>query len=102
MAPCELTREQREEARWRILRTIYAGRPIALLDTMIWRTLHDLSLPLSLADVQRELDYLESRKLVELKKLDDDTWLAELTWHGVDVVEYTVDCGPGIARPRKR
>ena len=26
---------------------------------------------------------------------------ADLTRHGVDVAEYTVDCEPGIARPAK-
>jgi hypothetical protein len=94
----ELTREQREEARWRLLRAIYFGRPLATADTILWRALHDIALPITLKQVRQELDYLESRKLVEIKKRPD-VWLSELTWHGVDVVEYTVDCVPGIARP---
>jgi len=28
-------------------------------------------------------------------------WFGKLTREGVDVVEYTVLCDPGIARPRK-
>jgi hypothetical protein len=27
--------------------------------------------------------------------------LAELTRYGVDIVEYTIACEPGIARPKK-
>lgn len=29
----------------------------------------------------------------------DNDWAAELTRYGVDIVEYTIGCEPGIARP---
>jgi len=38
---------------------------------------------------------------VILKRHEGAPWTAELTRHGVDVVEYTVECEPGIARPKK-
>lgn len=89
---------QREEARWRILATLNAGRPTSVTETLLHRVCNDLQLPLSQLDIRRELDYLASRKLVSVNKTQQ-VWLAELTYVGVDVVEYTVPCEPGIARP---
>ena len=28
-------------------------------------------------------------------------WFADLTRHGIDLAEYTVDCDPGISRPTR-
>jgi hypothetical protein len=33
----DLEQKQREEARWRILRVLDAGRPISVSETIIWR-----------------------------------------------------------------
>ena len=49
----------------------------------------------------RELDYLADRDLLEVRKEPGGRWHAELARYGVDVVEYTVDCDPGIGRPAK-
>ena len=95
----ELTREQREEARWRILRALDAGRPVPVTETILWRALHDLRLPISMSGIRRELDYLEHRQLVRIEDRTAEVWTAELTWHGVDLVEYAVPCASGIARP---
>ena len=65
----DIERAQREETRWRILRCLDAGRPGFVAETIIYRVLVDIHLP--------------------------------MTPNGVDVVEYTVDCDPGIARPKK-
>jgi len=51
-------------------------------------------------DVRRELDYLCERGLAEINK-NRPVWFAKASWHGIDFVEYTVDCFPGIARPEK-
>jgi hypothetical protein len=51
--------------------------------------------------LRRELDYLEHRGLITLKRLEVAPWLVGLTWAGVDILEYTTECGPGIARPKK-
>lgn len=101
MHEVDLDRAQREEARWRILRALDAGRPQPVAETLIWRTLTDIELQLSPHDVRRELGYLESRGLVEILNRDEPTWLARLTRHGIDFVEYTIDAQPGIARPKK-
>ena len=51
-------------------------------------------------ELKREVDYLKERELVELKVDPLGEWSAKLDRYGVDVVEYSVECEPGIARPR--
>jgi hypothetical protein len=97
----DLEQKQREEARWRIMRVIDAGRPIAVAESIIWRVLVDIGLPFSLIAVRRELTYLHDLGILELQGVDTDTWLVRLTAHGVDVVEYNDKAPAGIARPRK-
>lgn len=99
MADVNLDRVQSEEARWRILKVLDAGRPTTVSESIVFRVLHDIHLPLSPQDVRRELDYLERRGLLRLSDKDSPTWQAELTRHGIDVVEYTTPVEPGIARP---
>ncbi len=97
----DFEQKQREEARWRILRVLDAGRPIAVSENIVWRVLHDIHLPMSVRSVRREIDYLKDLGLVEIEGEDTDTWFAKLTALGVDVVEYTVAAPAGVARPRK-
>jgi hypothetical protein len=52
-------------------------------------------------ELRRELDYLEERELLEISGRDSVQWNAKLTRVGVDLVEYTIPCEPGIARPQK-
>lgn len=97
----DMERAQREEARWRILRALDAGRPTPVSETIIWRVLRDIKLSITAQGLRRELDYLRDRELITILNEDSPTWSADLTRYGVDVVEYTVDCDPGIARPAK-
>jgi hypothetical protein len=97
----DLEQRQREEARWRILRVVDAGRPIAVSEQIVWRVLTDLKIALSLNQLRRELSYLQDLGLLELDGEDCDIWFAKLTAQGVDVVEYTAKAPAGIARPRK-
>lgn len=97
----DLEQKQREEARWRILRVLDAGRPIAVSESIVWRVLHDIRLPMSANSVRRELAYLQDLSLIEIEGENSETWLARLTARGVDVVEYTLEAPAGIARPRK-
>lgn len=101
MHEVDLEKAQREEIRWRILKTLDAGRPLPVVETIILRVLQDINLPATPSSLRRELDYLRDRTLIELHCEDCPTWTAELTRTGVDVVEYTVPCEPGIARPKK-
>ena len=97
----ELEQKEREDARWRILRVLDAGRPVGVNERIVWRVLHDVKIGLSPMQVRRELEYLQDLGLAKLEDVETETWLAKLTAHGVDVVEYTVDSPPGIARPKK-
>jgi DNA-binding transcriptional ArsR family regulator len=97
----DLEQKNREEARWRILRVVDAGRPIAVSEQIIWRVLADIKLALSLNAVRRELAYLRDLGLLELEGEGTETWFAKLTASGVDVVEYNFPSPAGVARPRK-
>ena len=97
----DIEQKRREEARWRILRMIDAGRPVPLSEHIIWRILNEIKIPFTMNEVRRELQYLRDRNLITIEGEDTDTWYGKLTWHGIDLVEYTVAAEPGIARPRK-
>jgi hypothetical protein len=97
----DLEQKNREEARWRMLRVVDAGRPIAVSEQIIWRVLADIKLSLSLNTVRRELTYLRDLGLLELEGETGETWFAKLTASGVDVVEYNFPSPAGLARPRK-
>jgi DNA-binding transcriptional ArsR family regulator len=97
----DLEQKQREEARWRMLRVVDAGRPIAVSEQIIWRVLADIKISLSLNTVRRELAYLRDLGLIELEGEGTETWFAKLTASGVDVVEYNFPSPAGVARPRK-
>ena len=94
-----LEKARREIARWRILRILDAGRPGKVNEQLIGLALNDAECQLTATELRRELDYLRDRKLVLVHGEGSSAWSAELTHYGVDVVEYTVDCYPGIARP---
>ena len=97
----DLEQKNREEARWRMLRVVDAGRPIAVSEQIIWRVLADIKLSLSLNTVRRELAYLRDLGLLELEGEGGETLFAKLTASGVDVVEYNFPSPAGVARPRK-
>jgi hypothetical protein len=93
----EIKQLRREDARWKILRIIDAGRPIGVNESIIRRVLAETSLPFSKAELRRELDYIRGLGLVEI----DGDWFAKATVAGVAVVEYTAAAPAGITRPSK-
>lgn len=97
----DLEKPMREETRWRLLRALDAGRPGKVSETILYRTLYEVELPLSPKGLRRELDYLRDKNLIIITGEDDPVWLAELTADGVDVVEYTVPAPAGISRPKR-
>jgi hypothetical protein len=97
----DLLQRQREEARWRILRVVDAGRPVPVSEQIVWRVLTDIKISFSLNQLRRELAYLRDLRLVELEGEETETWFAKLTAEGVDVVEYNAKSPVGVARPRK-
>lgn len=96
----ELEQALKEEARWRILRTLDAGRSgPPMSETMLLRILSSIEIPLTAKALRDELVYLEDRKLIHIKDRRAPEWHASIGHHGTDIVEYTVECLPGIARP---
>lgn len=101
MHEIDLEKAHREQIRWRILKVLDAGRPDPVSEIIIFQVMQDAALPITPSGLRRELDYLEDRKLATLSGRGTPVWSAQLTRYGVDVVEYTLECLPGIARPTK-
>lgn len=92
---------RRETMRWNILLVLNNARPVGAYEELVLATIQGMFPDASALEVRRELDYLADRKLVEVNKEPSGRWFAELIRYGVDVVEYTVECDPGIGRPAK-
>ncbi len=97
----DLAKVRRESLRWLILLTLNNARPIGAFEEVVLTVAQSVHPDATALEVRRELDYLHDRDLVTLDKQPSGRWHAELTRHGVDIAEYTVDCQPGIARPVK-
>lgn len=86
--------------RWNIILTLNNARPIGAYEELVLATIQGIYPDASILELKRELDYLDDRKLVDLTKEPGGRWFAELTRLGVDIAEYTLECEPGIARPK--
>lgn len=101
MQQIDHSRLRREALRWLILLTLNNARPIGAFEGLILSVAQSEYPDATALELRREIDYLHERELVKVDKQPSGRWHAELTRHGVDVAEYTVDCEPGIARPTK-
>ncbi|MCA3226767.1 MAG: hypothetical protein ING52_14885 [Burkholderiales bacterium] len=97
----DIAKAARETARWLILVTLDKARPLGAAESLIASVLAAVPHPITTHELRRELDYLEDRGLVEIGGRNSPQWHASLTRTGVDVVEYTVECDAGIARPTR-
>jgi len=96
----DLEKPRREELRWLILRALYAAQPVGTAETIIRNAIEPIIPDATVMEIRRELDYLAERDLVSIVEKDRPTWFAKINRYGIDVVEYTIPCHPGIARPR--
>jgi hypothetical protein len=92
---------ERETARWRILRVLDASWPLPYDEQKILHALSGARVELSSSALRRELAFLAACELVELTDRKTPLWSACLTNNGVNVLQYAVECPPGIARPAK-
>lgn len=92
---------RRESMRWKILLILNSAHPVRAREELVLAALQSAYPDTTVLELRRELDYLADRELVALNKDSSGRWFADLTRHGSDVAEYTVDCDPGIARPQK-
>lgn len=97
----DMTRVRRESLRWLAILTLNNARPLGCAEGPILSVAQSQYADASPLELRRELDYLHDRGLIEVTKTPHGVWHAELTRHGVDVAEYTVDVEPGVARPAK-
>jgi hypothetical protein len=92
---------RREFMRWVLMLALNNARPIGAWEEMLLDVVRSVYPDATKHEVRINLDYLLDRKLIELKKEPSGRWRAELNRYGVDMVEYTIPCEPGIARPEK-
>lgn len=97
----DISKSRRETMRWTALLTLNHARPMGAHAALVLSVLRSIFKDATILELQREMEYLDARGLVELIREQDGTYSAKLTRDGIDVVEYTVDCDPGIARPIK-
>jgi hypothetical protein len=97
----DIEKQKREQLRWLILETLNSARPIGANEGLMLNVVNDIQGQVTGRELRLELDYLTDRGLVSITGKDTPIWHAELTRDGVDVVEYTVVCDAGIARPKK-
>ncbi|MDR1424273.1 MAG: hypothetical protein LBI92_06710 [Azoarcus sp.] len=92
-----------EFSRWLILLVLNDSRPNGNTDQNILAIMRNEFFDFTLADLRKEIDYLRSRSLVDVKPpvVQSEPWQCALTRHGTDIVEYTIPVEPGIARPDK-
>lgn len=85
--------------RWAILRTVMVGGHLGATETMVLDVARAEYLTMERGALRDEIAYLESRNLVVVERSEVQPWRLTLTRYGRDLVDYTCDVAPGIARP---
>lgn len=97
----DMEKARREQIRWLVMVAVNAGRPEPVAEPLVLSAIQGVPVQCTALELRREIDYLEDRKLVTTSRHEGAPWTVELSRHGVDFVEYTIDAQPGIARPKK-
>lgn len=97
----DLSKVRRESMRWNLINAVNKARPYVSSGEFLVDVMRAIYPDATIAEVQRELNYLETRELVTIEKSPLGAWHVNLTRPGIDLAEYTSDCEPGIARPTK-
>ncbi len=95
----QIAKARREAMRWFLLQGIYVSLPEGMYTEALLPIIQSVYADATHHEIRKELDYLEERGLAKIKRDPTDRWFVDLTRAGVDVVEYTVECDPGINRP---
>ncbi len=90
---------RREAMRWHLLTAINLARPYGMYTEALLPIIQSVYPTATHQEIRRELDYLEERQMVHIKKDPLDRWMVDLTRTGIDFVEYSIDAQPGVARP---
>jgi hypothetical protein len=96
----DMEKARRTQLRWYILRSLYAAQPMGTSEFVIRTAVDPIIRGVTELEIRNQLDYLQERRLIGIES-NHPVWHAKINNHGIDVVEYTVDCDPGIARPQE-
>jgi hypothetical protein len=91
---------RREAVRWHLMQIANVSRPQGMYTGAMLPILQSVYPDASELEVRRQLDYLQERDVVKIDIDPMGRWFVTLTRWGVDIVEYTVPCEPGISRPQ--
>ncbi|ELI0559676.1 hypothetical protein Q8U35_004526, partial [Salmonella enterica] len=94
----DVLRIRRESLRWCLLVALNKARPYTTSEQLLFDIARSVYPDTTKLEVRQELDYLSDRRLTEITKQPSGMWFADLTRTGIDLVEYTIPCEPGIAR----
>lgn len=98
----DFEKARREHLRWLILMALHSAQPIGASEHVVKSAVQPMIPDLTQLELRRALDYLAERDLITISGRDSQpAWFCKLDRYGIDVVEYTVECDPGIARPAK-
>ena len=98
----DLEKSRRENLRWLILLALNAAQPIGASEQIVMSAITPMIPDLTQLELRRSLDYLAARDLITIVGRETaPQWFCKLDRYGIDVVEYTVPCELGIARPAK-
>jgi hypothetical protein len=100
LTPTQIARARRGALRWFLLSAANTARPVGIYTEALLPIIQSVYPDATHKEIRTELDYLEERGLMKIKRDPTDRWFVDLTRGGVDVVEYTVECDPGIDRPK--
>lgn len=95
-----LAKVRRESMRWHLLAAVNLSRPYGMYTEALLPIVQSVYPSATHNEVRRELDYLEEREMVRIKRDPLDRWAIDLTRTGIDFVEYTIDGQDGVARPK--
>ena len=97
----DLVKARRENMRWLLLNALNNARPLGAMDVLVLTVVQAIYPDATANELHAQLAYLENKELVDISRKPDGHWHSLLNSNGIDVVEYTVGCPAGIARPTK-
>ena len=98
----DVEKSRRESLRWMILQALEAAQPVGASEQVVHNAIVPMMPDLTQLELRKALDYLAERELINITGRESQPqWFCKLDRYGIDVVEYTVACDPGIARPKK-
>jgi len=100
MTPTQIAHARRGAIRWHLLSSAEVSSPQGINTLALLAIVRSVYPDATHQEIRKELNYIEERGLAEIQRDPLDNWFVQLTRDGMDVAQYTVDCDPGIDRPK--